>query len=184
MIFGQHTSISQSLLLAQPPNQFNPYNEIKSGSIPHTEIKSISTITKPKSISMLTLKKINFRLAHKNIVDFEPRTKNMPISVLTLKPSQFFFYPPHKTKTISTPTLQRQANFDPHSNNKSILRAPRHGKQVNFDADSKPSLFRPPHRTKSIMITALKSSLIRSTALKSRLFPPPTHQPGQFRCQH
>ena len=41
----------------QQPNQFRPYTEIKSSSIPHTQINSISTITKIKSISMLTKNK-------------------------------------------------------------------------------------------------------------------------------
>ena len=38
---------------------------------------------------MLTLKTSKFQPAHKNKVNFNPRTKNMSISVLTLKPGQF-----------------------------------------------------------------------------------------------
>ena len=88
---------NQSLPPTQQPNQFQHC------STPRTEIKSISTtITKTKSISMLTLKISNFRRAHKDKVKFDPRTENKLISVLTLKPSQFL------------PT-QKQVNFDPHS---------------------------------------------------------------------
>ena len=47
---------------------------------------------------------------------------------------------------------------------------------MNFDPDSKPSRFRPPHKTKSIMIPTLKSSQLRSPTLKSRLFRPSTQQ--------
>ena len=60
---------SQFLPTTEQPNQFHPYDEIKPNSIPHAEIKSISTITKTKSISMLTPK----------TVIFDPHTKTRSI---------------------------------------------------------------------------------------------------------
>ena len=67
----------------QQPNQFHP----------DTEIKSSSTITKNKSISMLTLN--NFRPAHKNKVNFDPLTKNINFGSHT------------KTKSIYIPQTKR-----------------------------------------------------------------------------
>ena len=50
----------------QQPNQFQHYAGINSSWTPHTEIKSISTtITKTKSISMLSPTRSNFRPAYK-----------------------------------------------------------------------------------------------------------------------
>ena len=154
---------------ARQPNQLQHNTEINSSSPPHTEIKPISTtITKTKSISMLTLKISNFRQAHKDKVNFDPRTEN-------------YFGLHTETKSIPTPT---QVNFDPHSKNKSILHAPGHENQANFDPDSIPSHFRPSHKTRSIMTHTLKSSQLRSPTLKSRLFRLPTKRPSQFLCQH
>ena len=77
--------VTSQFLPHTQPNQFHSYTEIKLSSIAHTEITSISTtITKPRSIFMLTVKTSNFRSEHKNKINFDPRTKNMSISVLKL----------------------------------------------------------------------------------------------------
>ena len=109
--FSASIQVASQLLPPTQPDQFNPFTEIKSSSIPHTEIKSISPITKTKSISMLTLKTSNFRPAHKNKVNFDPRTKHTPEYVNF---GQFI-----------SPT-QDQVHFDPYSKNRSIFHAPRH----------------------------------------------------------
>ena len=80
--------ISHLLRPIQQPNQFHPYTDIISSSIPHIEIMLISTITETKSNSMLTLETRNFRPAHKNKVEFETRTKHNSIPIPTLKSSQ------------------------------------------------------------------------------------------------
>ena len=43
---------------------------------------------------------MSFSTAHKNKANFDARTTNVSISVLT--PNQVHFYPPNKTKFIST----------------------------------------------------------------------------------
>ena len=130
---------------------------------------------------MLTLKISDFRPAHKNKVilsraqkqvNFGPQTKNKSIYIAHTKPSQV------------RPQHWSQVNFDPRSNNKSMFQPPRHENQVNFDPDSKPSHFRPIHKTKPILSPTLKSSQLRSPTLKSRLFRTRTRQPSQFRFQH
>ena len=89
-------------------SQFRSSHEIKSSSIPHIEIKPISTThTKTRSTSMLTLKPSAFRPACKNQVNFDhtqkpgqsisklqkksfsARTRKAVIAILALKPSQF-----------------------------------------------------------------------------------------------
>ena len=88
---------------------------------------------------MLTLKTRNVRPAHKNKAKVEPHTKNVSISVLTLKPSQFMsptqnqvnFDPKTEVKSVSIPTLRTK-----------ILQAPWHEKHFNFDPDY--VLFDPP----------------------------------------
>ena len=57
-------------------NQFHLYTEIKPISIPHNEINSISTHTKTKSISLLTLKPSDLRHAYKNEPISTTHTKN------------------------------------------------------------------------------------------------------------
>ena len=72
----------------QEPSQFHPYPEIKSSSIPDNEIKSISTtLTKIKLVSVLIKKTFSVWHVQKNEVNVDPSTKNVSISVLTLKPS-------------------------------------------------------------------------------------------------
>ena len=132
----------------QQPNQFYLYTEIESCSIPNIETKSISTITKTKSISMLTLKTSNFRPTHQNKIKFDPRTKNMLISAITLKTSYFLF--PKQKQSYFRPQRSSQANFDTHSK-KSQFCMPPHPKtklisiqtltEVIFDPHTKPSQF-------------------------------------------
>ena len=53
---------------------FYPCTEIKSSSIPHIKIESISTNhTQTKSSSMLALNSSDFQLAYKNQVNFDHR---------------------------------------------------------------------------------------------------------------
>ena len=66
-------------------------------------------------------------------------------------------------------TTLNQINFDPYSKHKSISHAFWHENQGSFDPDSEPSHFRPPHKTKSILIPTLESSQLRSSTLKSLL---------------
>ena len=95
VIFGRHTSIKSIPPLTQQSNQLHLYTEINSSSIPHTGIKSVSTtISKIKSISMLTLKTSNgtqkqsqLWLPHKKQVNFGPHTKFKSISIPHTKPS-------------------------------------------------------------------------------------------------
>ena len=72
------------------PRKKRPYNEIRSSSIPHAEIESISTThTKTKTSSMITLKPSDFWPAYKNEVSFDhPHSKSQSIS--TLKTSNFW----------------------------------------------------------------------------------------------
>ena len=107
-----------------------------------------------------------------------PAQKNMSISVITLKPSQFLS--PAQKQANFDPNTEVKSILDPHSKNKSILHAPRHEDQVNFDADSKPSHFRPPHKTKSIMIPTLKSSQLRSPTLNHVYFDHPHNNQVNF----
>ena len=153
---------SQFLPPTQQPNRVHPYPEIKSSLIPHTEIKPISTtISKSESNPMLTLKTSNVPPAHKNKVNFDPRTKNISFSILILKPSQFIS--PHKTKF--GPQHWNQGNFDPHTINKSFLHTPtRTPSSVRSRLNT--SYFRPPHQTKSVMIPTLKLGQLRSPILK------------------
>ena len=74
--FSASIQATSQFLPPTQPNQFHPYTEIRSSSIRHTEKKPISTITKNKSISMLTLKTSDFQSAHKSKVDFDPHTKS------------------------------------------------------------------------------------------------------------
>ena len=67
---------------------FDPHNN-RINFIPTLRSNQIRSPSQIKSISVLGLTTSNFRPAHKNKVNFEPRTKNKSISVLTLKPSQF-----------------------------------------------------------------------------------------------
>ena len=138
---------SQFLPPTQQPNRVHPYPEIKSSLIPHTEIKPISTtISKSESNPMLTLKTSNVPPAHKNKVNFDPRTKNMSISVLTLKPSQFLspiknkvkFDPKTKVKSTSIPTL-KTSPFCMPPDTKTNLISSQTLNQVIFDPHTKPS---------------------------------------------
>ena len=114
---------SQFLPPTQQPNRVHPYPEIKSSLIPHTEIKPISTtISKSESNPMLTLKTSNVPPAHKNKVNFDPRTKNMSISVLTLKPSQF--QPPGQNQVNCDPNTEVKSISIPNLKNKSICMPP------------------------------------------------------------
>ena len=112
---------------------------------------------------MLTLETNNFRPSHKNKVEFEPRTTNKSISIPTLKSSH----------SIPTPRTS-QLCMPPDTKIKSIF----------FGPDSKTSHCRPPHETNSNLISTLKSTQLRSPALKSRRLGLPTQQPSKFRCQH
>ena len=49
---------------------------------------------------------------------------------------------------------------------------------------TKPSHFRPSHKTKSILIPTLKSSQVPPPTPNPSLFRPPTQQPRQFRRRH
>ena len=96
-IFGQHQISSHSIPPTQQPNHCHLYTEIRSSSIPHIEITSISSIARTKSVSMSTLKTINSRSAHKkrgqfwpphkNHVHFGPHTETNSMSLLHTKPS-------------------------------------------------------------------------------------------------
>ena len=116
---------------------------------------------------MLTLNTRNFWPAHKHEVNFYPRTKNISISVFTLKPIQFSI--PHIKPNWFRPQHWSQANFDPHSKNNSILHAPRHENQLNFDPDSKPSNFSPPHKKRANYdpYTEIKSTPITHNEIQS-----------------
>ena len=89
---------------------------------------------------MLTPKQVFFDPRTKTMSILTPEQKNMSISVFTLKPSQSVspaqnqvnLYPNSEVKSISVPILKT----------KSILYAPRHENQVNFDANTKPCRFR------------------------------------------
>ena len=106
--FSASIQVTNQFLPPTQPNQFNPRTEIKSSSIPQNEIRSISAITKTKSMSVHTLRTSIFRPSHKDKINFDPRTKITPISVLTLKPSQFLS------------STQNQVNFDLNTEVKSI----------------------------------------------------------------
>ena len=68
---------SQFRIPRQQQNQFNPYIEIRSSSIPFTEIEPISTThTKTMAISMLALKPSGFWPAYKNQASFDHPRKN------------------------------------------------------------------------------------------------------------
>ena len=81
---------SQFLPPAQEPNHLHPSTEIKSNSIPHSEVKSVLITMKRTSQYFHAHTKTSiFRPAHKNKVNFYFRTKNMSNSFLTKKTSQF-----------------------------------------------------------------------------------------------
>ena len=77
---------------------------------------------------MLTLKTCNFGPAHENKVNFDPRTKHMSISVLTLKPSQLLSL------------TQSQVNFDPNTEVKIILIPSLKTSQFGMAPDTKTKL--------------------------------------------
>ena len=143
-------------------------------------MKSISTtISKAKSIAMLTLKTSNFQHAHKNKFNFDSRTKNKSISVLTLKSSQFLS--PTRNQTKFDPNTE--VELTSYTKKKENFHVPRHENHVYFSAGPKPSHILPPNKTVSIRIPTLKSSQLRLPTLKSRPFQPPTQHPSRFRCQ-
>ena len=145
-----------------------------SSSIPHTDMKSFSTtVTNMKSIYMLTLKASSFRHAHKNKINFDPCTEKVNFGPYTKTKSTSA---PHTRPSQFPPQHWSRVIFHPHSKNKSILRAARHENQSNFDPYYKPIHFRPPPKTKSVLIPTLTSSQLPPPPLKSRLFRPPTQQ--------
>ena len=118
--------------------------QVRSGRL-SGEKKKIDRRTKNMSVSILTLKPSQFISPTQNQVNFGPNIEIKSISMPTLKTSQFSMSPDTKTKQISIQTLN-QVIFDPHTKNKQI------------------------------MIPTLKSSRIRPPTLKSSLFRPPTQQ--------
>ena len=144
---------------------FDPYTDIKSKPMPHTEIKFISTT--PRSLTLKsglfwppTQQPSRFRgqfwLSLEKQVNFDLHSRSKSTMIPpTQKPR--YFDPDLKSKSFSTPT-HNQVSFDPYT-----------------DIKSKPM----PH-------TEIKfiSTTPRSLTLKSGLFWPPTQQPSRFRGQH
>ena len=115
------------------------------------------------------------------MVNFDPRTENKSMSVLTPKPSQFLPY--HKNKSISIPTLKTSQSCMP-PDTKTKLISIQTLNQVIFDPHTKPSqfwsllwnqvnsdtprwnhvYFDHPH-TKSISMSLLKPCLFRAVLL-------------------
>ena len=99
---------------------------VYTGSIPHTDIKSISTThTTTKSISMLTQKPSDLRPASQKPSRFRPPTQKPSRSITTLttsrfRPAQSQFRSPAQNSQIRSQTKRSQIR--PHKN------------QVSFDA--------------------------------------------------
>ena len=132
----------------------------------------------------------NFRPAHKNKVNFDPRTKNKLISVLTLKPSQLLSPTQNKFKTdphtevmsISIPTLKTsqfgvppntkikifliqtlQVIFGSHTKPSQFWSL--HCNQVNSDPHADITSISTTHTTKSISMPTLKPCHFRAVLL-------------------
>ena len=106
-------------------NQVNsdPFTEIKSISISHADIKSISSAQIKPSKFQYPHKTNSFSARTQKLSQFRPPTQKPSQSILTLKTSHF--HPAHKN----------QVNFDPHTTTKSIsIHAL---KQVLFGAHTK-----------------------------------------------
>ena len=145
---------------------------VYNGSIPHTELKSISTThTKTKSISMLTQKPSDSRPASKTKLISTTHTKTKSVDYHTESKSISA-----RTQLISTPPQKKQVKIDTRATTKSnsiprtkvkflstpLLKSnqfdPYSKIQVNVDAPTdtktnlssihtlKPSIFLPPHQ--------------------------------------
>ena len=98
---------------------------MKASSVPHSETQFyFDHPHKIKSISMLTLKTIEFRPAYKYQVNFDlphiyqinftPTLKSSRVPSVTQKSSRF--WSPHKNKSISIPTQKPSKICPPHKN--------------------------------------------------------------------
>ena len=130
------------------PNQFRPY---KSSSIPHLDIKSISTThTNSKSFYMLALYQVTCG----------PNTKTKPISIIRTKPRQ-------SIPTLKTSPHTKSSQFrSPHKNQLNCDHP--HNNQINFIPTSQvrsltltSSQFRPPTKRKSFSMLTLQPSELR-----------------------
>ena len=140
---------------------------MKSNSIAHTEVKSMSTTpTETMSISMQTHKPNDLRPASKNRVNFDHHHKHKTKSVdnttynkcnstrtqlisIPRTKQQVTFDPNTKNKSNSTPhrknklistQLLKSSQFDPRSKIKLIVMPPNKN-QINFDPHTKPKCF-------------------------------------------
>ena len=140
----------------------DPCTLIKSISIAHAEVKSISTIhTKTKSRLMLIIKPSDFRPAHKTQGNFDhphknqvnrsphwkqfnlgPHKRNMSITIPTLKPSKFQSI--HENQTFTGPNTTKQQDkfrlppqiLDRYPHQNQVNFDPPHKKQMGFDPKS------------------------------------------------
>ena len=108
------------------------------------------------SISVVTLKRIQFISLTQDQINFHPNNKVNSISVPTLETSPFYMPPDAKTKLISIQTRNQDIlYFWPLHKTKSLPMPA-----------LKSSLFRPPHTTtKSISMPTLKQTIFRSVFL-------------------
>ena len=105
-----------------------------------------SLTQRKKTPFVLIPKTSDLRPAYKYQVNFYHRHSNQINLITTLKSSQV--RSPRRRPTQFRPQQWSQVNFDPHSKSMIILHGPRYENQVDFDSDSKPSDFRPTHKTK------------------------------------